>query len=297
MSEGSERTDGRTAPPAFRLLAPRWQKAPLIVSSPHSGDYYPPDFIAASQLDALTLRRSEDCFVEELCGAAPSLGLPLIAATHARAYVDCNRESFELDPDMFQENLPDYVNRSSSGVLTGFGTVPRRVTPDHEIYARPLSLGEVLRRIETVHRPYHEALSELVAETHRRFGCAFLIDMHSMPSLAAPPGLRPAGFVLGDRYGETAPPALVGEVERFLRLRGYAVARNVPYAGGFITRHYARPAVQSYSLQIEIDRALYMDQDTFRPARGFTAIKALLSALMEHVADWTLSAQGRKAAE
>lgn len=299
----STRQDQDAPPAAGRVVWPISQAAPCVVSSPHSGSYYPPDLLRDSCLDPVTLRLSEDCHVDALCAAAPQLGLPLIAAAYARAYVDCNRDAWELDPEMFSDPLPDYVNAGSQGVLTGFGTVPRQVTPQHAIYDRPLRFAQARRRIETVHRPYHEALRRALERTRRQFGCAFLIDMHSMPSLPPQRGRptlerrTPPAFVLGDRYGETAPRAFVDDVDGFLADLGFPVGRNIPYAGGFITQHYGgHPASGIYALQIEIDRALYMNQHTLEPGTGFEATKQVLTALLTHIADWT-RAFARKAAE
>jgi len=301
-NEGDEARRG-TPPGACHTVWPIDHLAPCVVSSPHSGSYYPPDLLESSCLDARTLRLSEDCYVDTLCAGAPQVGLPLIAACYARAYVDCNRDAWELDPEMFSDPLPDYVNSGSQGVLTGFGTVPRQVTPMHAIYDRPMRFQEARRRIDTVHRAYHLALRHALDRTHRLFGCAFLVDVHSMPSLPAQRGRptmerrTPPAFVLGDRYGETAPRAFVDAVDAFLSDLGFPVGRNIPYAGGFITRHYGGDAGSGvYALQIEIDRALYMDQHSLEPNAGFDATRQVISSLLAHIAEWT-RAFARKAAE
>ena len=287
-----------TVPPApLTAFWPIEQRAPCVISSPHSGRYYPPDLMEETCLDEDTLRLSEDFRVDALCAAAPQIGLPLIAATYARAYVDCNRDAWELDPDMFSDSLPSYVNRCSPGVLTGFGTIPRQVTPTDAIYAGRLRFEDARRRIETVHLPYHQALDHALERTRRRFGCAFLIDMHSMPSLPPTGDQRPAAFVLGDRHGEAAPADFVDEVEMFLADLGFTVARNAPYAGGFITQHYGQKNHGVYSLQVEIDRALYMHQKRFQANDGFDATRQVITSLMENIAAWTTSYAHRRAAE
>lgn len=303
-SGSSEEQSGHVGPPAAcRTLWPLEQLAPCVVSSPHSGNYYPPDLLKQSRLDARTLRLSEDCYVDALCAAAPQVGLPLIAATYARAYVDCNRDAWELDPEMFSDPLPDYVTTGSQGVLTGFGTVPRQVTPQHAIYRHRLRFQEARQRIEAVHRPYHQTLRQALDRTRRLFGCAFLIDVHSMPSLPRQRGLpamdkrTPPSFVLGDRYGETAPRPFVDGVDGFLADLGFPVGRNIPYAGGFITQHYGGDGPSGiYALQIEIDRALYMDQRSLEPGSGFDATKQVVTALLDYISEWT-RAFARKAAE
>lgn len=289
---------GNAPPPApFTALWPLEQRAPCVISSPHSGSYYPPDLMQETRLDLLTLRQSEDFRVDSLCAAAPQIGLPLIAATYARAYVDCNRDAWELDPEMFCDSLPAYVNTSSPGVLTGFGTIPRQVTPTDAIYSQRLAFEEARRRVETVHRPYHEALQHALERTKRLFGRAFLIDVHSMPSLPLQQRQPSPDFVLGDQHGQTAPPELVDEIEGFLIDLGFTVARNTPYAGGYITQHYSRKSEGLYSLQIEIDRALYMNQKKLREGPGFAATRQVVTSLLDHIAAWTASFARRKAAE
>jgi len=251
--------------PPFDVLRPAEQTVPLVFASPHSGQTYPPAFIAASRLDPLALRRSEDSFVDEIFAAAPALGAPLLRARFPRVYVDANREPFELDPGMFADALPDYVNTTSPRVSGGLGTIARVVTNGAEIYRRKLPFAEALRRIDTLYRPYHAALDGLVAATRERFGCCVLIDCHSMPSVGGPmdrdPGAARVDFVLGDRHGRSCAGALTALAATVLgRELGYSVAKNAPYAGGFTTRHYGRPAERVHALQIEVKRALYMDE-------------------------------------
>lgn len=272
----------------YEILAPARQTAPLVFASPHSGDIYPTDFVARSRLDLRTLRRSEDSYVDELFSAAPACGAPLIRALFPRAYVDPNREPYELDPAMFDGPLPAFVNSNSSRVAAGLGTVARVVANGEAIYRGKLSFAEAEQRIANCYRPYHGALSELVSATATRFGCAMLIDCHSMPSVGGPmerdPGTGRVDIVLGDCHGVSCDPRLTDLAERVLRAEGLAVQRNAPYSGGFTTQHYGRPGEGVHTLQIEVNRALYMNEFTYERGTGFAALRRRLSRLVEALA-------------
>jgi len=262
--------------PPFTVSAPDTQTVPFVLNSPHSGRIYPPSFLAASRLDALSIRRSEDSFVDEIFAGAPRLGAPMLKANFPRAYLDTNREPYELDPAMFHDALPPHANTRSVRVAGGLGTIARVVADSTEIYRAPLSYAEADHRIRTLYMPYHQALSDLLETTFRRFGCAVLVDCHSMPSLAGPfdddNGTSRADIVLGDRYGVSASPALTDTAERILTDLGYSVVRNTPYAGGFNTEHYGRPTQGLHALQIEINRALYMDEARVTRAAGLNRL-------------------------
>ncbi|MDH3593350.1 MAG: N-formylglutamate amidohydrolase [Rhodospirillales bacterium] len=250
------------------VVAPARQTLPLVFASPHSGNRYPRDFLAASKLDHLALRRSEDSFVDEIFQAAPGLGAPLIRALFPRAFVDPNREPFELDPAMFEDDLPSYANTRSPRVAAGLGTIARVVANGADIYRRKLAVGEALERIRNYYWPYHEALRDLVEATRGAFGYCVLIDCHSMPSVGGPadrdPGAARVDFVLGDCHGTACGAVVMETAAAELARLGYNVARNAPYSGGFVTRHYGRPAQSVHALQIEINRALYMDEGRIR---------------------------------
>jgi N-formylglutamate amidohydrolase len=267
-----------TVPRPFEILMPAVSRRPLVVASPHSGDRYPSEFLAASRLDPLTLRKSEDCFVDEICGLAPSLGAPLLRALFPRAFVDCNREPWELDPLMFEDALPDFVNSTSPRVAVGLGTIARLVADGQTIYRRKLRFAEAESRIEALYRPYHAALSDLVDETVGLFGASILLDAHSMPSVGTGPGparvRRRVDIVLGDRMGSACHPLVIDTAEQVLRGQGYQVIRNTPYAGGFTTRHYGRPADGRHALQIELNRALYMDESRLERKPFLATLKA-----------------------
>lgn len=263
---------------------------PIVFASPHSGRRYPEDMMAAAALDAQSIRRSEDAFVDELIAGAPALGAAVITARLARAYVDVNREPFELDSTMFAEELPEFARSRTARVAAGLGAIPRVVSEGQEIYSRKLTFAEASGRIETAHRPYHAALAQLLAEAHAAHGFAILIDWHSMPAAAARANGRdrPCDMVLGDRFGAACSSLLPARVDRELEALGYRVARNTPYAGGYTTEFYGRPARRTHALQVEINRSLYLDEATLAPTAGFDRLKADLERLTESLAraDW-----------
>lgn len=266
------------------VQAPSEQTLPLVFASPHSGRDYPHEFVAASRLDPLPLRRSEDAFIDQVFGSAPSHGAPLLRAHFPRVYVDPNREPFELDPDMFDGALPDFVNTASPRVAAGLGTVARVVTNGEEVYAEKLAFDEVFQRIQALYFPYHEALKGLVDTTRDRFGGCLLIDCHSMPSVGGPmdsdPGLKRVDMVLGDRFSTSCAPSVTDLVEKTLGQMGYSVRRNLPYAGGYTTAHYGRPREGIHALQIELNRALYMDENAVTPTQGLERLAGHMSELI-----------------
>ena len=260
--------------------------SPLVFSSPHSGCVYPASFIASSQLDALTLRRSEDAFVDELFSGALDVGACLLRAHFPRAFLDLNREPYELDPRMFEGRLPSFANTRSMRVAGGLGTVARVVGDAQEIYDRRIPVDDALQRIETLYKPYHRALRRLFTKMHRDFGAAMLVDCHSMPSSTGHKDERPRPeFVLGDRYGTSCVGVLAETVESTLRGLGYTVSRNKPYAGGFITEHYGNPSAGLHAIQLEINRALYMDERRYERINGFDRLKADLETLARRVGE------------
>ncbi len=285
---GSPAETGRDTPPPFELRAPARQSIPFIYASPHSGAHYPPDFVAASALDPLALRRSEDAFVDRLFGAAPDCGAPLLAATYPRVYVDLNREPYELDPEMFTEPLPEFVNANSARVSVGLGTIARVVANGAAIYRDKITFADARSRVEGIYVPYHAALRRLIAGTQSAFGCAVLVDCHSMPSTGGPfdrdSGRRRGEIVLGDRFGTSCSGVIIDTAESTLRGLGYRIARNEPYAGGFVTQNYGRPGNCVHTLQIEINRSLYMDEAAIEPGPGFARLAENLGVLVRALA-------------
>jgi N-formylglutamate deformylase len=277
------------------VLRPSRQTVPVIVASPHSGREYPAEFVAAARLDSLSLRRSEDSFVDELFAAAPEHGMPLLAATFPRAFCDPNREKWELDPAMFDDELPPWVNTTSPRVGAGLGTIARVVASGEAIYRDKLSFAEAERRVRCFWEPYHRTLEELIEATREEFGVCLLIDCHSMPAhgCGSRNGGVPADFVLGDAHGTACGPRAVRMVERLLGGLGYAVRRNDPYSGGYVTRHYGRPREGVHVLQIEIARRLYMDELRIEPIPRFAAVRRDLTALLAALATQAADLLGR----
>jgi N-formylglutamate amidohydrolase len=270
--------------PSFEVLSPAVQTAPFVFCSPHSGRVYPEEFLALSRLDPQTLRKSEDCFVDKLFRSVATLGAPLLSARFPRAYLDLNREPYELDPELISDPLPEHANSQSIRVAGGLGTVARIVADGEEIYRDKLSLRAVMNRIDQLYFPFHAQLSRLVEETLHRFGYAVLIDCHSMPSAAATPGAGPRpDIVIGDRFGASADPQLSQLVRDTLLSFGYDVQMNRPYAGGYITEHHGRPAHRVHSLQIEINRGLYLNEVTLQASAGYAALQADIGALAAHL--------------
>ncbi|HEX3673972.1 MAG TPA: N-formylglutamate amidohydrolase [Rhizomicrobium sp.] len=256
----------------FRIAWPDDQTVPFVFASPHSGRIYPQSFVDQSRLSALTLRRSEDAFVDGLFASVVASGAPLIAARFPRAYCDVNRSPAELDAAMFDGRLTGAIDTTSPRVNAGLGVIPRIVRDGAEIYREKLAAHEADERLARLYRPYHAALTKLLEMTYARFGVAVLIDCHSMPSAAAVPDV-----VLGDRYGMAAAPALVRMAERIFGARGFSVARNAPYAGGYTTHLHGRPQRGVHALQIEISRALYLDEERIEPAPRFEAFRARIA--------------------
>jgi N-formylglutamate amidohydrolase len=270
----------------FDLHLPGARTLPLVLASPHSGSDYPADFLAASRLDPLALRQSEDSFVDALFSGAPHLGAPLLSARFPRAYLDVNREPYELDPAMFTDALPSFVNTASPRVRMGLGTVARIVGSGAEIYAGKLRFAEASRRIECCYHPYHQALRRLIEETEGSFGGCLLIDCHSMPSAGgAVCGRDGPDFVLGDCYGASCARHILEAASCFLSDRGFTVAINAPYAGGFTTEFYGRPNTRRHALQIEINRALYMDECSRRRKPGFASLVEDMAELVERLGE------------
>jgi len=285
--------DAEALPEApFVQIDPRAPATPLVHASPHSGRLYPEALLSASALDASAIRRSEDAHVDELLYGAVQSGGPLLLARYARAYVDLNRAPYELDPAMFEDELPPFAQGHVVGrtarAAAGLGSIARVVGEGQEIYRRKLTFAEARERIEAVHTPYHKALERLLVGARARHGAALLIDWHSMPSGAAGPGRRAPDVVLGDRFGAACAPAAVRWLEREFEARGYIVARNTPYAGGWTTARYGQPARGFHAVQVELNRALYLDEATLEPLPGFAALRRDLDGVLAAIAavDW-----------
>jgi N-formylglutamate amidohydrolase len=277
--------------PPFEMIEPAERRGPVLFNSPHSGSTYPRAFLISSRLDMAALRRSEDTFVDELFAGVVTQGYPLMRAHFPRCYVDVNREPYELDPRMFEGRLPSFANTRSMRVAGGLGTVARVVGEAQEIYDRRIPVDDALARIEALYKPYHRALRRLFSALHRDFGAAVLVDCHSMPSNA---GIREERarpeFVIGDRYGTACVDVVADVTEQSLRDLGYTVSRNKPYAGGFITEHYGNPAAGLHAIQLEVNRALYMDERRYVRTSHFGRVAADMQTLARRLGDIPLEA-------
>ncbi|QUD86363.1 N-formylglutamate amidohydrolase [Phenylobacterium montanum] len=274
------------AEPPFVVRRPAAGLAgPLVFASPHSGRLYPEGLMAASALDALAIRRSEDALVDQLILGGLEVGANLICARYARAYVDVNREPYELDPAMFEDELPDFARGRSPRVAAGLGSIARIVGEGQEIYDRKLTFAEAEARIETIHGPYHAALKALAEDAVGRHGAALLVDWHSMPAAAARPvGREGCDVVLGDRFGVACSGRVTDAAEAAFVGLGYRVSRNTPYAGGYTTEAYGRPSQGMHALQIELSRGLYLDEAQLEPHAGYDRLRGDLEAVFRALA-------------
>lgn len=268
--------------PACEVVRPMKVRAPVIFASPHSGTLYPKDLTSRLSLPLINLRRTEDAFIDNLFAAAPTEGASLLKANYARSYVDLNRDALELDETMFADGLPRAAGMPGTRVKAGLGCLPKIGSTGEVFYSAPLTRLEGLRRLELVHDAYHQSLKTELESFKRDWAERILIDCHSMPSRQ--PG-RPKlpDIVLGDRFGSSCSGHLTGLTERFFRKAGYTVARNAPYAGGYTTRAYGRPRRGAHVLQIEINRGLYMDEQTVQKSAGFASMQNLISTYIDHV--------------
>ncbi|MGA9089881.1 MAG: N-formylglutamate amidohydrolase [Bradyrhizobium sp.] len=276
--------DGELSPP-FEIVEPAAWRAPIIFNSPHSGSVYPEHFLSASRIDLAALRRSEDSFMDELIAGLSHRGFPTVSVNFPRSYVDVNREPYELDPRMFSGRLPSFANTRSMRVAGGLGTIPRVVGDGQEIYRERLSVDDALARIEALYKPYHRALRRLINQAHQAFGTAVLVDCHSMPSVGVSRDEpRRPDVVIGDRYGTSCAPLLADMVEETMSRLGYSVGRNKPYAGGFITEHYGNPASGLHTVQLELNRAIYMDERRRERSARFPQVAGDFAILAEALA-------------
>lgn len=279
MGEGTE------SMPPFDLrlpLAP--QSTSVVFASPHSGRCYPPEFLAASCLDPLTLRSSEDAFVDLLFSQATDFGAPFLMANLPRAYVDLNRACGELDPALIEVPMRAPTNPR---IASGLGVIPRVVANGRAIYRGKLTMREAERRLREVWHPYHGTLQRVMRETHLQFGEAILIDCHSMPHEAIEAFVRSGAprpdVVLGDRFGSSAAPTVLAMVERAFSAHGFRVSRNAPFSGAYITQSYGRPGRAQHAIQVELDRALYMNEQTLEPLPGFESLRARLRLVIAEI--------------
>ena len=272
--------------PAVEVLSPSNQLIPFVFSSPHSGCCYPKSFLSATQLDTHHIRQSEDAYVDYLFSEVVDKGATLIRANFPRAFLDVNREPYELDPNMFDCNLPTYINSNSKRATGGIGTIPRIVGKSQEIYNQPLDLNEVLNRIENLYQPFHTILQNTLENIHDQFGYVVLFDCHSMPTIYPDNTkiFRP-DFILGDRFGRTCSKNLIEITEEIFRSFGYSVGRNNPFAGGYITEKYGKPDLGYYSIQIELSRDLYLNGSDITLTPNAETVKSNLAIFAKQIAE------------
>ena len=279
--------------PPFEVVEPAECRSPVVFNSPHSGSVYPRAFLEAAKLDLSTLRRSEDSFVDELISGVVRRGHPFVKVHFPRCYVDVNREPYELDPRMFTGRLPSFANSRSMRVAGGLGTIPRVVGDGQEIYRERLAVDDALGRIEALYKPYHRALRRLINKAHQAFGTVILVDCHSMPSVGVSRDEpRRPDIVIGDRYGTSCAGLLPDVVEEIMSGLGYSIGRNKPYAGGFITEHYGNPASGLHTVQLELNRAIYMDERRRERSPRFAQVAADFTALADALAQVPLGDLG-----
>jgi len=268
----------------FDLVRPDPRTTSVIFASPHSGRDYPADFLASARLDPTTIRSSEDAFVDDLFRCAADHGAPVLSARVPRAFIDLNRAPEELDPALIEG-----VRRVAHNprIASGLGVIPRVVAGGRVIRSGKIALDEAHDRIATAWRPYHDTLQTLIDESHAAFGEAILIDCHSMPHEALEQAARNGpgpDVVLGDRFGAAASASVVDRIEAAFTAEGLRVIRNMPFAGAYIAQHYGRPSRRQHAVQIEIDRALYMDEATVTPHAGFDAFHERLQRVVASIA-------------
>ena len=275
--------DGLYAPNSFSLSDPAIQEVPLVVSSPHSGRNYPSEFQKMSRMPLVALARSEDRFVDMLVDGSVGLGIPVLAASFPRSFVDVNRSPLDLDPKLIngisgllaQQPLNEKVQQ-------GLGVVPRLAGGGAEIYRDSLQIRQVRKRLLRYYFPYHKMLKALVARTCDKFGYAIILDFHSMPSKSLNVTHGGQGnVVIGDVYGRSATLGIVHNVVNAFVDMGYKVLRNQPYAGGFITQYYGKPRARISAVQIELSRASYMDEKTLQPNENFINTRSDITSFLD----------------
>ncbi|HEX8400127.1 MAG TPA: N-formylglutamate amidohydrolase [Allosphingosinicella sp.] len=283
--------------PPFLRVGPQAPQSPVVLSVPHAGRAYAPDLLGASRVPMATLELLEDRLVDRLVWRAIAGGASALIALRPRAEIDLNRDEREIDPAMVAPPPSSRALIQSQRTRGGLGLVPSRIAGAGAIWNRRLPAGELARRIAQVHRPYHDALARLLEETRNRFGIAILLDCHSMPPRSGGSPAEQAGIVLGDLYGTSIAPEYVDVAGTAARRFGFKVARNEPYAGGYVTQRHGRPAEGVHALQLEVDRSLYLDEGLRDLGSGFDTIAGLIAAIASALAARALEPPQALAAE
>lgn len=268
--------------PPIAIAEPQILTSATVFSSPHSGRCYPASFSGRSRLTDHELRASEDAFVDDLFACATEFGAPLISAQFPRAFLDVNRAEDELDPALI---AAAGIRSKTLRVSAGLGVVPRVVSEGRPIYDGKLTMTEALARIEACHKPYHAAVSQALRRAVDCFDVGLLVDCHSMPSENGRLTSRRAEIVVGDCYGVSCGGDVSDAVVGMFRRAGFRVARNAPFAGGYLTHRYGRPRRGYHAVQVEIDRALYLDESRIEPSADYHAFREALRPVIGGLSD------------
>jgi N-formylglutamate amidohydrolase len=289
-------TESAALPPFFRI-GPARPVSPVVLSVPHAGRDYRPELLRAARLPQAALETLEDRLVDRLVWRATANGATAFIARAPRAEIDLNRDEREIDPSQIAPPLPSGGLVQSARTRGGIGLVPSRITGLGPIWRERISRGELDRRLETIHRPYHEALDAALGHARARFGAAILLDCHSMPPRPRSEGVHAASVIFGDRHGTTITPDLLDAAVAAAQTLGYRTACNAPYAGGYVVGRHGRPQRGVHALQIELDRALYLDRDLRAPGPGFEGACRLIAAVAHALEARLLAAPDAIAAE
>jgi N-formylglutamate amidohydrolase len=270
---------------------------PVLLSVPHAGRDYPPELLDALRLPPAALVRLEDRYADALTRRCVALGYPVIMARRARAWIDLNRDEEDIDAEMVQGALRSDYPTPGVKQRGGLGLIPRRLSGEGELWKRQFTLDEVQHRILSFHRPYHEAVADVLEQMRRRFSVAILLDLHSMPPIRGAASGPAPQFVVGDRFGKSAASRYAELLITQLQAHGFNVALNHPYAGAYILRRHARPCANIHAIQLEVDRSLYLDPDLRHPGVGFDRMDTMISALVSALVDEALGSDALIAAE
>ena len=270
---------------SFEIIVPEKVTSPLVISSPHSGNYYPPYFFKMTNLSINELRSSEDCYIDEIFSTSSKIGAPLIKAIYSRTYIDLNREPYELDPTMFEKTLPSYINDTSNRVLSGIGTIAKYSGNQKKIYKNKLDFNEIKNRINMVYYPYHQNLKKLINNAIDKFGFCLLLDCHSMPSVGLPLNYqqKKIDITLGDLNGASCSEIIIKNINYDFKSIGLNTTFNNPYAGGFITKNYGKPLDGVHVVQIEVNREIYVDELSFEKKPSFSNVKKMMNIMLENL--------------
>lgn len=277
----------------FFISRPEILKSPILISSPHSGNFYPKNFLEITDLSVRDLRSSEDSYIDQIFESAINIGSPIIKAIYPRTYVDLNREPFELDPTMFKNKLPDHINTKSHRVLSGLGTIAKYAGNKKVIYKEKLDFDNIINRINRIYYPYHYHLRKLINQTIIQFGFCILLDCHSMPSAGLPLNHKnkKIDITLGNMNGASCSDLLLNKINNILREKEFDVSFNNPYAGGFITQNYGIPNNGVHVIQIEINREIYLDERNLQKKSNFHKIQKIFNLTLNELNNFVLTNQ------